>query len=294
MDSINGIFIFSIVLNLLFVVVEVAVGLWQGSLSLVSDAGHNLSDVFSLLLVLISFRLLKVPANGKYTYGYKKSTVLVSLINAVLLLVAIGVIIVESCHKFFDSSEVNGIAISWTAGVGILVNGITTLLLMRGQRHDINVRGAFLHMLADTLVSAGVVVSGVVIHFTGWNFIDPVVSLLIAIVILVSTWKLLAQSLRLIVDGTPDDVNIEKVVAEMESCDGVADVHHVHVWAISTTECALTAHVVLDSMDLADEVRKELKHHLSEMNILHSTLEFETEASCCCDHDCGTIIAKEH
>ncbi|MBP5649877.1 MAG: cation transporter, partial [Bacteroidales bacterium] len=156
-QSLNGIFILSIILNGLFVLIEAGVGLWQNSLSLLSDAGHNLSDVFSLLLVLIAFRLAKAQRNERFTYGYRKYTVLISLLNAVILLVAVGAIVIESIHKFSEPTEVNGIAVSWTAGVGILINGATALLLMRGQKSDLNVRGAFLHMAADTLVSIGVV-----------------------------------------------------------------------------------------------------------------------------------------
>ena len=155
-NSMNGIFVFCIVLNLLFVGVEALVGWTQNSLSLLSDAGHNLSDVFSLILVLIAFHLAKVRSGAHYTYGLKKSTVLISLLNAVLLLAAVGGIVYESILKFTEPVDVNGVAVSWTAGIGILINGLTVVLLMRGQKSDINVRGAFLHMVADTLVSVGV------------------------------------------------------------------------------------------------------------------------------------------
>ena len=141
-QSLNGIFIFSVILNVLFVLIEAVVGLWQDSLSLLSDAGHNLSDVFSLVLVLVAFRLAKVHSNERYTYGYRKSTVLISLLNAVILLVAVGAIVIESIRKFNEPAEVNGIAVSWTAGMGILINGLTAFLLMHGQKNDLNVRGA--------------------------------------------------------------------------------------------------------------------------------------------------------
>lgn len=203
----SGVFIFAIVLNMLFVMIEAGVGVWQNSLSLLSDAGHNLSDVFSLLLVLIGFGLAKVHSTKKFTYGYKKSTILISLLNAIILLVAVGAIVVESVHKLQHPDIVDGAAISWTAAVGILVNGGTVLLLMHGQKSDLNVRGAFLHMLADTLVSVGVVVSGVIIRFTGYYMIDPIVSLLIAFVILVTTWNLLRDSLRLAMDGMPEGIS---------------------------------------------------------------------------------------
>ena len=282
-QSLNGIFILSIILNGLFVLIETGVGLWQNSLSLLSDAGHNLSDVFSLVLVLIAFRLAKVQRNERFTYGYRKSTVLISLLNAVILLVAVGAIVIESIHKFSEPSEVNGIAVSWTAGVGILIYGATAILLMRGQKNDLNVRGAFLHMAADTLVSVGVVISGIVIHFTGWTIIDPIVSLIIAAVILISTWELLSDSLRLAVDGIPDSVEIHEIEQLMANHEHVKEVHHIHVWAISTTETALTAHVVVDDLSCWSEVSKHLKHELEEHGISHATLEPETE-DCQCHH----------
>ena len=286
MTSLNGIFILSILLNLLFVGVETVIGLLQHSMSLLSDAGHNLSDVLSLVLVLVAFKLAKIRANSRYTYGYRKSTVLISLLNAVILLVAVGAIIVESIHKFSEPSELNGAAISWTAGAGIVVNGLTALLLMRGQKNDLNVRGAFLHMVADTLVSVGVVVSGIVISMTGWYVIDPIVSLLIAAVILYSTWGLLSDSLRLSLDGMPEGISIEHVHRNLSDCDHVNDVHHLHIWAISTTENALTAHVVIDSIDSMEDIREQLKERLKQMGIAHSTLEFETAGSHCHEHDC--------
>ena len=285
-QSLNGIFILSIILNGLFVLIEAGVGLWQNSLSLLSDAGHNLSDVFSLVLVLIAFRLAKVQRNERFTYGYRKSTILISLLNAVILLVAVGAIVIESFHKFSEPTVVNGIAVSWTAGIGILINGATALLLMRGQKSDLNVRGAFLHMAADTLVSVGVVISGIVIHYTGWTVIDPIVSLIIAIVILISTWELLSDSLRLAVDGIPDGVELQEIEQLIKASAHVKDTHHIHVWAISTTETALTAHVVIDDLSCWPHVSEHLKHTLSEHGISHATLEPETWDSHCHDQDC--------
>ena len=226
----NGIFVFCIALNLLFVGVEALVGLTQNSLSLLSDAGHNLNDVFSLVLVLIAFHLAKVRSGAHYTYGLKKSTVLISLVNAVLLLVAIGGIVIESIHKFSEPADVNGMAVTWTAGVGILINGLTVVLLMRGQKSDINVRGAFLHMVADTLVSVGVVISGIIITWTGWNVVDPIVSLIIAFIILLSTWSLLSSSLRLIVDGTPEGIEPDEIQQLLANEEHVNEVHHLHIW----------------------------------------------------------------
>ena len=288
LTSLSGVFILSIILNLAFVLVETGVGIGTGSLGLLSDAGHNLSDVFSLLLALIAFRLSTSHATKRFTYGYRKSSVLISLLNAIILLVAVGVILVESVHKLMDISSIdlNGSAISWTAGVGILVNGFTAWLLMKQQSHDVNTRGAFLHMLADTLVSVGVVISGLVISWTGWGWIDPVIGILIAIVILVSTWKLLSESLRLSIDAVPESIDPDEILEEMKEVSGVADVHHLHIWPISTTQVALTAHLVLeDFSDMAGTVHA-VKHHLKEHGIDHSTLEVERADAPCEEHDC--------
>lgn len=286
MKSLNGIFIFAILLNLIFVGIEAVVGFLHNSLSLLSDAGHNLSDVFSLVLVIFSFYLSRIHSTKRYSYGLKKSTVLISLLNAIILLVAVGAIIIESIHKFAEPAEVNGAAVSWTALAGIVINGLTVVLLMRGQKNDINVRGAFLHMVADTLVSVGVVISGVAITLTGWNVIDPIVSLVIAGVIIVSTWSLLSESLKLSLDGTPESIDPDHVVDIMASTPGVKDVHHVHIWAISTTQNALTAHLVVDDISAMEGVKNDVRTRLREAGINHATLETEAVGAHCHEHDC--------
>ena len=275
----------SIILNLLFVGVEAGVGLWQDSLSLLSDAGHNLSDVFSLVLVVVGLHLVKVHSNEHYTYGYKKSTILISLANALLLLVAVGVIVAESVHKLREPVPIDGAVISWTAGVGILINGLTTLLLMRGQKGDLNIRGAFLHMAADTLVSIGVVISGIIIKHTGWFIIDPIISIVIAVVILISTWDLLRDSMRLALDGVPEGIEVDEVAQLMRDTEHVTDVHHLHIWAMSTTENAMTAHVVVDDEHEAAHVRKAIKEALQTKGITHATIEIESGDGCC-DTEC--------
>ena len=275
----------AIVLNLLFVGVEAGVGLWQNSLSLLSDAGHNLSDLFSLVLVVVGLHLVKIHSNEHYTYGYKKSTILISLANALLLLVAVGVIVAESVHKLREPAPIDGSVISWTAGVGILINGLTTLLLMRGQKGDLNIRGAFLHMAADTLVSIGVVISGIIIKHTGWFIIDPIISILIAVVILISTWELLRDSMRLALDGVPEGIEVDEVAQMMCDMEHVTGVHHMHIWAMSTTENALTAHVVVDDEHEAFAVRKALKEALRSHGITHATIEIENSKGCC-DKEC--------
>ena len=274
-------------INLLFVFIEAGVGLWQNSLSLLSDAGHNLSDVFSLLLVLIAIRLTQVHQSEHYTYGYKKSSILISLLNAVLLLGAVGAIVVEAIRKLQAPTAIDGAAISWTAGIGILINGATALLLMKGQKEDLNIKGAFLHMAADTLVSVGVVISGLIILWTGWTLIDPIMSLIIAAVILIGTWDLLHESLRLAIDAVPEGIEPEEITEHLSEVEHVKDVHHLHIWALSTTENALTAHIVIDDLSQLHTIKLAIKEELKEHGISHSTLEFEQEGESCPEHDCS-------
>ena len=275
-------------LNLAFVIVEAVAGFVGNSLGLLSDAGHNLSDVFSLLLAMIALKLASSHATKRFTYGHRKASVLISLLNAIILLVAVGAIMVESVEKFFNPAEVNGSLIIWTAAVGIVINGVTAWVLSRQQQHDINTRGAFLHMLADTLVSVGVVVSGVVIHYTGWYIIDPIIGIIIAVVILVSTWDLLSESLRMSTDAVPEGYDVDDIQNRIQALEGVLNVHHMHIWAISTTETALTCHIVIPEATMLEEVTDRVKDMLDDLGIHHSTLELETTSSHCHDHDCCT------
>ena len=280
-ESLNKAFIIGIVLNLAFVVIEFAAGFWFDSLALLSDAGHNLSDVVSLVLALLAFRLAKVKANERYTYGYKKSTILVSLLNAVILLVAVGAIVIESIHKLNNPAVVPGGAIAWVAGVGVLINAFTAFLFMKDKEKDLNVKGAYLHMAADALVSVGVLVAGIVISRTGWYIIDPIIGLIVAVVILISTWNLLHDSLRLTLDGVPTSIDSQKVVEAIRALPGGDDVHHIHIWAISTTENALTAHIVLKQPESMQEVKHLIRHRLEDFGIGHATLEFEVPGEHC-------------
>ena len=280
-ESLNKAFIIGIVLNLAFVVIEFAAGFWFDSLALLSDAGHNLSDVVSLVLALLAFRLAKVKANERYTYGYKKSTILVSLLNAVILLVAVGAIVIESIHKLSNPAVVPGGAIAWVAGVGVLINAFTAFLFMKDKEKDLNVKGAYLHMAADALVSVGVLVAGIVISRTDWYIIDPIIGLIVAVVILISTWNLLHDSLRLTLDGVPTSIDSQKVVKAIRALPGVDDVHHIHIWAISTTENALTAHIVLKQPEGMQEVKHLIRHRLEDFGIGHATLEFEVPGEHC-------------
>ena len=282
-SSLNRAFLWGIALNAGFVVVEFAVGLWYGSMGLLSDAGHNLSDVASLLLAMLAFRLAQAHATPKYTYGYKKSTVLISLLNSVILLIAVGVIITESIGRMLHPEAVAGGAIAWTAGIGVVVNGFTAWLFLKDKERDLNVKGAYLHMAADALVSVGVLVSGVVISWTGWTLIDPIVGLAVAGVIVASVWSLTRDSLRLSLDGVPAGIDVADLERRMGTVPGVLAVHHIHVWALSTTENALTAHVVLSDFSELERIKRDLKALAADSGICHATLEFETRSERCPD-----------
>ena len=284
--SLNKAFIIGITLNIAFVIVEFGVGFYYNSLGLLSDAGHNLGDVASLVLAMLAFRLQKVHPNSRYTYGYKKSTILVSLLNAVILLVAVGIIIAESVDKLFHPVSVDGSAIAWTAGVGVVINALTAWLFMKDKDKDLNVKGAYLHMAADALVSVGVVASGIIITYTGWSIIDPIIGLGIAVVIIVSTWGLLHDSLRLSLDGVPVGIDAQKIQQLIMEQPGVENCHHLHIWALSTTETALTAHIVIDNITQLEEVKQHIKEALEEAGIHHATLEFEDERATCSNECC--------
>lgn len=291
-SSLNKAFIIGICLNIAFVLAEFGAGFWFDSLGLLSDAGHNLSDVASLVLAMLAFRLAKVNPTARYTYGLKKSTVLVSLLNAVILLIAVGIIIRESIEKFIDPQPVEGGAIAWVAGIGVLINGFTAWLFMKDKDKDLNVKGAYLHMAADALVSIGVVISGIVIIHTGWYIIDPIIGIIIAIVIVYSTWGLLRDSLRLSLDGVPVGTDIAEIEQTIKAVPEVENVHHLHVWAISTTETALTAHVVVKDTTHMEKVKHQIKEELKEVGVQHATLEFELPSVDC--HDgCGTVLSKD-
>lgn len=284
--SLNKAFILGIILNLGFVVTEFIAGFITNSMGLLSDAGHNLSDVASLVLAMFAFRLAKIQSNKKYTYGYKKSTVLVSLLNTIILLVAVGVIIAESVEKILHPEPVEGNVIVWVAGIGVVINAFTAWLFMKDKEKDLNVKGAYLHMAADALVSIGVVISGFAILHTGWYLIDPIIGLAIAGVIIYSTWSLLHDSVRLSLDGVPVAINRDEIERLIRSVEGVKDVHHMHIWAISTTETALTSHIVIDSnIKQMEKIKYTVKQLLEDHRIGHVTLEFET-SEIACGHEC--------
>ncbi len=263
-------------INIAYALAEVAVGIRIGSMGLV--AGHNLSDVAGLLLALIAVRLAARKATAKYTFGYRKASILISLLNALLLLAAVVGIIRESIERFLDPQPVAGWGVAATAAAGVAINYLSARLLRSGKERDLNIRGAYLHMILDALVSVGVVVSGIVISLTGWNVIDPIIGIVVAGIIVYSSWNLLTASFRLAVDGVPDGIDVASIEQALLSIDGIRDVHHIHIWGISTTQNAMTAHLVVDDLSSWESVRRRAKHLLAEHGIDHSTLEIETEA----------------
>ena len=276
--SLNKAFIIGIILNFSYVIFQIVVGFRINSLSLLSDAAHNFADVVALGLSLLAFKLASVKATEKYTFGYKKASILVALFNALLLLISVGAIGYEAILRFFNPEPQQGLTIAIVSGVGILINGISAFQFFRDKDSDLNVKSAFSHLAADAVVSLGLVVGGILIHFTGWIWIDPVLSLIVALVIIWGTWSLMKDTLRLSMDGVPNDIDLEKVRQEILESPEVASVHHIHVWAMSTTENALTAHIVLkQAIDFQNitKLKQHIKHHLEHVNIHHATLEFE-------------------
>lgn len=288
-DAANKAFIAGIILNGIYVAVQAAAGFITHSMALLSDAGHNLSDVASLVLSLLAFRLARVKPTEKYTYGYKKTTILAALINAFILLVAIGVLGYESVDRVLHPQPVEGGVVAIVAAVGIVINFGSALLFFRTRDHDLNTKGAYIHLMADAAVSLGVVVAGIAIRYTGWYWLDGAVSVVILLVILVSTWSLLTGSVRMSLDGVPEGINLHKVEHMIRHYQGVRDLHHIHVWPMSTTQNALTAHLVLDDALSFDEklgIVHNIKHELEHHNIHHATIELESVAKPCASADC--------
>ncbi len=282
-DHLNAAFIIGIILNSAFVVAEVVVGLIIHSLSLLTDAGHNLSDVAGLALALLAFKLTKVSANDKYTYGYKRSTIIVSFFNAVILFASVGIIIYEAVIRFMHPAVIQGGTMAWVAIGGIAINAFTAWLFVKDKDKDLNIKSTYMHMAMDAIVSLGVAISGIIIYFTNWYMLDSIVSLIIGIMILRGTWSLLNESLRLEMDGVPKEINLEKIKAALLKAKGVKGIHHMHVWALSTTENALTAHIVVDPAFIKDfdNIKNDLRHRLEHLNVVHSTFEPEfTDADC--------------
>ena len=284
-------FLIGIILNLGFVADEAFYGLLSNSVALIADAGHNLSDVLGLLLAWGAATLSKREPSAHFTYGLRRSSILSALFNAVFLLVAIGAIAFEAVQRLGDPQPVAGGVVMAVAAVGILVNGITALLFARGGKHDINIRGAFLHMAADAAVSAGVVISGLVILQTGWLWLDPATSLVIVAVILVGTWGLLRRSVNMALDRVPEHIPPADVVAALEELPGVTRVHDLHIWSLSTTDVALTCHLVMPAGCPGDAFLRGVSDLLHDrFAIGHSTIQVERDYRLLCAQAPATTL----
>jgi len=263
-------------LNLAFVVLEGGAGLWSDSVALLADAGHNFSDVIGLLIAWGGAELSKLRPSKRFTYGYSSSSILAALANALLLLVAVGAIGWEAFRRLADPPPVAGMTVILVAAAGIVVNTATALLFVRGRKGDLNVRGAFLHMVGDAAVSAGVVIGGALILWTGTRWIDPVASLLIVAVILWSTWGLLRESIAMALHAVPREIDALHVEAMLAALPGVSRVHDLHIWPVSTRETAMTAHLVMPGGHPGDEFLIDLQHELDhDFAIGHATVQIE-------------------
>ena len=281
-------FAIGVLLNTGFIAAEVVFGLLSDSLTLLADAGHNLSDVMGLLIAWGALSLERRSPTKRFTYGLRRTSVLAALANAILLLVSVGAIAWEAIRRLREPAPVAGLTIIWVAALGVVINGLTAWLFIGGRKRDLNVRGAFIHMAADAAVSAGVVVAGFIILQTGWSLVDPVSSLVIVAIILVGTWGLLRDSINLVLDAVPRGIDPGAVEDFLEQLPGVAEIHHLHVWGLSTTETACTAHVVKCEPQLDDELLKTIAHELHErFGIEHTTIQFEryTGADCPTEHE---------
>jgi cobalt-zinc-cadmium efflux system protein len=289
-DHLTRSFVLGIILNIIMVLVGAGIGIWTHSLALLSDAGHNLSDVASLLLALWGLKLSKVKSNNHYTYGYKKVTILTSLINAIVLIgVTVWILIEAAIRLKAGSIAVPGLLVSSVAFLGIIINSWSAYLFIGQKDKDLNVKGAYMHMAADALVSFGVVLAGILIYFSHWYWLDPLISIIISGLVLWGTWGLLAQSFRLSMDGVPDNLDMQSILVELGKISGIRDTHHVHVWALSTNEYAFTAHLVLDPdivLNQADRIKAEARHVLQHFDISHATLEIESSDEDCKHEDC--------
>jgi cobalt-zinc-cadmium efflux system protein len=285
-DSLGRAFMIGIVLNLGFVVVEVAFGILAHSTALLADAAHNLSDVLGLFLAWGAATLARRAPSSQHTYGFRRSTVLAALANAVLLLAAVGAVAWEAIGRFRTPMPPHGATMMWVAAAGVGVNGASALLFRSHGKGDANVRGAFLHLAADAVVSAGVVGAGALLWRTGWAWVDPATSLLVSIIVVLATWGLLRDSIHLALDGVPRHIELEAVRTFLTGLPGVESVHDLHVWGMSTTEVALTAHLVMPWNECPPEFLATLEHEMAErFGIAHATVQIEPSGSTACPRE---------
>jgi cobalt-zinc-cadmium efflux system protein len=280
-DRFGFAFAFGATLNTLFVIAELVFGYKANSLALISDAVHNFSDVISLLLAWCAMWLASKQPTQRHTYGYRRASILAALVNAGLLLIAVGGIAVEAINRIQQPAAVAGWTVMLVAAIGILVNGGTALLFMRGRHGDLNIRGAYLHMAADAGVSLGVVVAALIIMATGWVWVDPAISLCIAAVVLASGWGLAKDSVNLALDGVPKGIELAKVSAYLAELEGVTELHDLHIWAMSTSETALTAHLVCPGGYDDGFLHRACEELSQRFNIHHATLQIEASGEVC-------------
>jgi cobalt-zinc-cadmium efflux system protein len=271
-----------IALNVAYVVVQVVFGIFGHSLALIADAGHNFGDVLALVLAWLASHLMKRPATPRRTYGWRRTSIMAALFNAIFLLVAVGGITWEAVRRFLHHEVVDANVVIWVAAAGVILNGATAWLFVSGRKTDLNLRAAFMHMAADAAISAGVVLAGVAILLTGRAWLDPLASILINIVIVIGTWSLLRESFNLAVDAVPANVDLLAVKKYLSELPKVAAVHDLHIWAMSTTEVALTAHLVMPNEPGGDALLHDVCEHLHRVfGIEHATIQVEQNAESC-------------
>jgi len=290
LGGINRAFYIGIGLNTAFTIIEFIVGYLNNSLALISDASHNLSDVASLIISLIGMKLAQKAATLTYTYGYKKASILASLINAILLVIVVFSIFREAIERLNSPPEIAGNIIIITALIGVAINAISAFFFYKGQKDDINIKGAYIHLMVDALVSVGVVIAGILIYYTNWNIIDPIISFIIGGIIVISTYGLLKESLKLSMDGIPKGIDLRKIKNIIADHQHIKDVHHIHIWALSSTENALTAHICLDNDNYSSKeimiIKKEIRQQIEREKINHVTLEIDSGVAECDDLEC--------
>jgi len=282
-NNYNSAFAIGISLNMAFVVIEAVYGVISGSLALIADAGHNLSDVLGLLLAWGAIWLAAKAATEKRTYGFRKATVLASLGSALLLLFSLGAITWEAIGRFSDPQPVEGMTVIIVAAIGVVINTITALLFRLGQKDDLNIKGAYLHMAADAGVSLGVVVAGYIVMTTGWLLVDPITSLIIVVIIFIGTWSLLKDSTNLALDSVPEGIDMPGIKKYLTDIEQVSEIHDLHVWAISTTEVALSVHLILIDNNFPKNFLTQIQQQLHDnFDIEHATIQLERQGDEAC------------
>jgi len=289
----NTAFKVAIALNIAYVLIEAGSGLACGSLALLADAAHNLTDVAGLLMAWGAVLAAQKPGNGSYTYGYGRATILAALVNALVIMLGVGAVILEAVQRLASPTPVAAGFVMGVAALGIAVNAGTALLFFKQRHGDLNAEGAFLHMMTDAAVSLGVVLGGGIVLFTGWAWVDPAVAVIVSLMVALATYSLLKASLRLTLDGVPTSVNRNAVQAWLASQPGISSVHDLHIWALSTTKNALTAHLVMPQGPADERFLSTLAEELeSQFNIHHTTIQLEANETACCTSCCANEKEK--